>query len=134
LVAKTLSLLVFVAVPVLAVGCKGQPPIDPEIQLQKSELSEIHDIYKQYLKNYGRPPKQLSDLDKLPSLKASPGGLQAFQKGQYIVVWGVDIDKEAGMVLAYEKDAPKQGGVVLLADGSVRKMSAEEFKAAPKKK
>jgi hypothetical protein len=134
LVAKTSSLLAFVAVPVLAAGCKGQPPIDPEIQLQKSELTEIHEIYNQYLKTNQRPPKQLSDLDKLPSVKASPGGLQAFQKGQYIVVWGVDIDKEPGVVLAYEKDAPKQGGVVLLADGSVKKMSAEEFKAAPKKR
>jgi hypothetical protein len=33
-------------------------------------------------------------------------------------------------VLAYVKDVPDKGGLVLLGDGSVKKLSAEEFKKA----
>ena len=39
-----------------------------------------------------------------------------------------------GEVLAYENDAPNTGGYVLLTSGEVKKMSASEFKAAPKVK
>jgi hypothetical protein len=35
-------------------------------------------------------------------------------------------------VLGYEKDAPTKGGLVLMGDASVREMSADEFKNAPK--
>ena len=35
-------------------------------------------------------------------------------------------------VVAYEKDAPTNGGYVLLSAGSVKKMTASEFAAAPK--
>jgi hypothetical protein len=34
-------------------------------------------------------------------------------------------------ILAFEKDAPKKGGLVLMGDGSVKKLSADEFKKTP---
>jgi hypothetical protein len=36
----------------------------------------------------------------------------------------------ANTVLAYEKDTPTKGGYALYGDGSVRKLSAEQFKKA----
>ena len=38
----------------------------------------------------------------------------------------------ANTILAYEKDAPTKGGLCLFGDASVRKLTAEEFKQAPK--
>ena len=35
-------------------------------------------------------------------------------------------------VLGYEKDVPEKGGAVAMGDGSVKTMTAEQFKAAPK--
>ena len=35
-------------------------------------------------------------------------------------------------ILAYEKDVPTKGGLALFGDGSVRKLTADEFKKAPK--
>ena len=33
-------------------------------------------------------------------------------------------------ILAYEKDAPEKGGMVAHGDGSVKKLTADEFKKA----
>jgi hypothetical protein len=60
-------------------------------------------------------------------------GFQALQSGQYVAVWGVTAD-DSRTVLAYQKDATKQGGAVLMADGSVKNMSADELQAALKAK
>lgn len=35
-------------------------------------------------------------------------------------------------ILAYGKEVPESGGYVLLLDRTVKKMTAEEFRAAPK--
>jgi hypothetical protein len=35
-------------------------------------------------------------------------------------------------VLAYEKDVPARGGLVLMGDASTRRMTAQEFAQAPK--
>lgn len=37
-------------------------------------------------------------------------------------------------VLGYEKDVPKRGGLALMADGAVKRMTAGDFIAAPKAK
>jgi hypothetical protein len=37
-------------------------------------------------------------------------------------------------VLGYEAEVPTKGGQVLMGDASVRKMTAQEFQAAPKPK
>ncbi|HTK78257.1 MAG TPA: hypothetical protein VL371_23550, partial [Gemmataceae bacterium] len=57
--------------------------------------------------------------------------LRALNSGKYVGVWGVS-GKDSSTVLAYAKDAPAQGGAVLMADGSVKNMSAEEAQAAIK--
>jgi hypothetical protein len=129
----TLTAVLFAVIPFLAVGCGGKPPVDPAIQRQKNELTEIHQVYLMFLKTNQRPPKQPSDLYKREYEGISPAGVRALKKGQYVVVGGVDINKDTGAVIAYEKDAPAKGGAVLLADGTVKNMSADEVKAALKK-
>ncbi|MFO0796542.1 MAG: hypothetical protein U0804_03635 [Gemmataceae bacterium] len=71
-----------------------------------------------------------------------PVGVRALKAGDVTAVWGVKPAEEgavaagqaAGGVLAYEKKAETEGGSVLLQDGTVRTMTADEFRAAPKAK
>jgi hypothetical protein len=126
-------LLLLVALSLLAAGCKGRTsPVDPEIARQDTDLTRLHEIISGYVKNNQRPPKQVSDLRKYDPIH--PGVLPAVEKGTYTVVWGVSTEKSSTAVLAYEKDAPQQGGVVLLANGTVKKMSADELQTALKGK
>jgi hypothetical protein len=132
LARKSPILFALLAGPALALGCGGTKGVgDPEVQLRKSELAEVYEMYMSSVKQNGRPPKQLSDLKSFAQI--SPVGFKALQDGRYIAVWGVS-DKGSNTVLAYEKDAPKQGGAVLMADGNVKNMTADELQAALKTK
>jgi hypothetical protein len=73
----------------------------------------------------------MSDLASRQYEGIYPGAVHSLKQGKYVVVWGVK-DKDSGTVLAYEKDAPTKGGAVLMADGTVREMTADELKAAKK--
>jgi len=56
---------------------------------------------------------------------------RAIQAGQYVLLNG-DPARDASAVIAYEKDAPTKGGIVLPLGFVPRHMNADEFKAAPK--
>jgi hypothetical protein len=132
-VQKTLPLFVFLAVPFLALGCGGNKAgRDPEVEHRKNELGEIYEIYTQFAKRSGRPPKKFSDVNQKDLQASNPVGFKALQDNKYIVVWGVT-SNDSGAVMAYEKDADKQGGWVLIADGTPKQMTAEELhQALPK--
>src|SRR5262245_20239832 len=112
-------------------GCSGKVEVDSKVQREKSELTEIGEMYMSYLRSTQRPPRQLSDLNKKEYEMIHTAGFHALHKGRYIAVWGVNT-KDADTVLVYEKDVPKNGGAVLMADGAYKNMTAEEFKAAKK--
>lgn len=62
------------------------------------------------------------------------------KSGEVVVGWGAllpDTKEEPGSspadeVLAYLKAAPERGGPVLMRNRTIRRMTAEEFKAAPR--
>ncbi len=123
----------------LAAGCGGASrsptPDDP---MEGVVLTEVGEAYRAYTLFKGAPPSQLADFDKLKNL--SPTGIAAIKRGEVIVLWGAklpDTGEEPGPttapeVLAYQKRVPDQGGYVLQLDRRIRKMTADEFKAAPK--
>lgn len=110
---------------ILTTGCAGksEPPFED------MQLKNIYEIYLQNIRTEQKPPAELSDLTKQPYIGVHPVTVRDLQEGKYIVVFGVT-NMTADVVLAYEKDAPVQGGAVLMANGTVKKMSADEFKAA----
>jgi hypothetical protein len=63
-----------------------------------------------------------------------PTGYLELKSGKIIALWGARLsDGDADKVYAYEKATPESGGFVLMADGkTIKKMTAEEFKSAPK--
>jgi len=111
-------------------GC-GKSSGDPDVELQKNELGSIYAIYRQYVKNNERAPTELTDLDRYEIVQ--PMGMRVLREGKYQIVWGVDA-RDGETILAYETDAKEKGGAVLLADGKVQKMSAEQFQAIFKAK
>jgi hypothetical protein len=112
---------------VLAVGCGGGA--GPAGSPQSIKLKQIHILYERYIKNHQKPPHQLSDLASKQYEPIYPAAVEDLKKGRVIVVWDVQ-GNDAGTVLAYEKEVPTQGGGVLMADGTIRQMSADELKAA----
>lgn len=101
------------------------------------ELREIGRLYQLYLASSGKPPAKLEDWQELK--KDYSKGYQALAEGRYVFIWGADPESmsttgPANTILAYEKDAPVKGGVVLLGDGSVKNMSLQEFQATAKAK
>jgi hypothetical protein len=73
------------------------------------------------------PPKKIEDLKDLDKRIVN-----AVKDGSYVVIWNVNKQTPLTSVIAYEKEAPQQGGVVAKLDGSAMKMSKQEFDAAPK--
>jgi hypothetical protein len=120
------SLLVVLSV--LAVGCRGntQPTAPKAIGLK-----EVHEMYQHYVKRNQKPPHQLSDLAKAENEGIYPVTVASLKRGKIVVVWDIQ-GNDSGTVMAYEKDAPTQGGSVLMADGTVKQMTAAEFTAAKK--
>ena len=82
-----------------------------------------------------RVPAGLADLGRRQAM--FPKGYEAVKSGDVVVLWGTPLKGEgdAGKeetVVAYEKSVPNSGGYVLLSAGTVKKMSADEFRSAPK--
>ena len=80
-------------------------------------------------------PKGPDDL--LPNLENNPTFAKLLKDGDIVVFWGVrtqNVQSPGQTVLAYEKDADENGSrYVLMADcASVKAMSEQEFKSAPK--
>jgi hypothetical protein len=129
LAKKAGTLLLFAVVPVLAVGCGGSS--GPAQSQHQAQLKEIHEMYGHYIKRHEKAPSQMSDLAKKEYEGIYPGAVAALKQGKYVIVWGVK-SKDSGTVMAYEKDAPTKGGAVLMADGTVQDMTADQLKAAQK--
>jgi hypothetical protein len=117
-------------IPALLTGCGSRVCDDPVVERQeRQELAQFHEMYTFYIKRNEAPPQRSDDLLQ----KEDPvhmAGLRVVKGEDYVVVWGLDVKKDAGAVLAYRKDALQQGGMVLIADGSIRNMSASELQTS----
>jgi hypothetical protein len=95
-----------------------------------NDLRGFGQIYTQYCLTNGRPPMKLEDMEDL--MREAAQVQRMIQSGEYVVNWGLDPQGNANSVLAYQKDVPMKGGVVVLGDGSVHNMSLQEFQSANK--
>jgi hypothetical protein len=104
------------------------PPQTPIVQ-SPAKLNPITDLryLGLHLQKHGKGGRLPAKLDELTELKRElPQVYQAIQDGAYVVSWGIPQTTEA--IVAYERDVPSKGGTVLVGDGSVRVLSAEEFR------
>ncbi len=123
---------------VLAAGPAFSPVAPPNRRLARTSpcSREVNDLLHASAAAGIEPPASLADLDRHKSM--FPRGYEAVKSGEVVVLsWGTPLKGEgqvvlAEAVLAYEKGVPTDGGHVLLSAGTVKKMTAAEFSAAPK--
>ena len=95
-------------------------------------MGEVGELLSVRFQESKKPPTGATDLTRYQ--KGWPSGFIQVKDGSVVVQWGTPIKVDASdTVLAYEKQAPETGGFVLMQDGqTIKKMTAEEFRAAPK--
>jgi hypothetical protein len=128
LVRCTLIALILV---VLVTGTSsGQNPVQD--QKTKNDLRQLVLAYHNYHDTFAKAPEKPDDLG--PFIENDKRLLEAMKSGQLMFLFGVKItemtDGTSNTVLIYEKDAPTKGGFVAYGDGTVKKLSADEFKKA----
>jgi hypothetical protein len=108
------------------------PALDP--QVATDYLKQIALAYHSHSDAAKKPPAKMDDLR--PYLKDSPGVYESLEKGQIVCYYGAALlsltQGTSNTILAYERNVPEKGGPVAYADGSVKTVTAEQFKAAPK--
>jgi hypothetical protein len=120
----------------VAAGCSSSKRGGTEAEKGRAdELRELATILPLYSGEHRRGPSKPSDL--APYEAGAPLGYRAVAAGDIVVVWGATMAGEgekstSTAVVAYEKKTPTEGGFVLLHNGDVKQMTAEEFKNAPK--
>jgi hypothetical protein len=115
-------------VVILTTGCGKAPPTEAYVPDQSGVLAEVWDMYKSHVAARKRPPAKIDDLN--PYEPAAIHGYGALNTGEVVLAYGGK--PTPPQVLAYPKSVPQAGGPVLLADGSVKDMTATEFHSAPK--
>lgn len=130
--------VLLIAVFATAGGCGSSTVTVTGADMEASTLNELAETYRMYQASRKKPPGGVADLAKLESQGGN--GLEAAKSGEIVVQWGAtlpDLSEEPGKVssdkvLAYGKDVPNSGGSVLMLDRTIKKMTADEFKNAPK--
>jgi hypothetical protein len=96
-------------------------------------LEDVAALYRSSSNILKHAPAALKDMAR--SRDNFLGAYQAIEKGEVVVNWGVPLAGEESAtdeILAYKSDAPTNGGPVLLKNGTIKTMSADQFKNAPK--
>jgi hypothetical protein len=119
-------------VTLAAVGCKESRAARTGVpaQIADNGLEELSGVYKFMAQNKEAPPRKLEDLAEHQA--ALPTAWGKIESGEYVVQWGAGYASSGSGVLAHEKKAAESGGMVLLQNGTVKEMSAAEFKSASK--
>lgn len=133
--SRKLVVFTLVALALWASGC-GQPAgVNSPETFDLGALEEVGDLYNSVSNANKKPPASLKDLARNRDIFLV--GYNAIAKGDVIVFWGVNVTPGADStasdeILAYKSEVPTSGGAVLMKNLAARKMTADEFKAAPK--
>lgn len=114
-------------------GCgKGSTNPGGSAPDKASELQDVGTMLQ--LAGGNKPATKLADLAKLEG--NFPQAHASLRSGEIVVMWGVKMPGEGDIasapqeVVAYEKKASTEGGLVLYLNGKVSKLSADQFKSA----
>jgi hypothetical protein len=99
-----------------------------------NDLKQIGLAYHMHIDATGKPPAKAEDLAAF--LCNNKRMVDLLKNEDIVFFYGVGIaqmtEGTSKTILAYDKEVPDKGGLVLMGDGSVQKVSAAEFKNATK--
>lgn len=121
---------VFVAGLGILAGCSDKPRKMTLSEERKAELEELGHMLKTLAEEGRKPPTKLAELEPVEPM--IPVASPAIRNGDIVYIWGVGYASGGANVVAYDKSVATEGGYVLLQDGTVKEMSANEFQSAPK--
>ncbi|HEY7329934.1 MAG TPA: DUF1559 domain-containing protein [Gemmataceae bacterium] len=105
-----------------------------DVRLRTNQLKRIGLAYHSYLDSSKKPPAKVEDL--APYYENDAQITMAIKGGTFVVFWNSSFQAmtagTSNTILGYEKETPEKGGLVLMADGSVKTMTAKEFKDTAK--
>jgi hypothetical protein len=117
----------------VVVGCGGaETTTTSTAPSGKDGLADLAEMLKQIAKDKKRPPANITEAAAYDPLY--PSAYSELVGKKIVYMWGTGIDTGQTNVIAYEAKADTDGGWVLLQDGQLKQMSADEFKSAPKAK
>lgn len=120
------------AVLAAAAGCGAAgAPAAPTVT-GKELMEDVRQMLTFAAENRIKTPTRPAELE--PVEPVAPLAGTAIRDGSVVYAWGSSLAPGGKSVVAYEKKAETEGGWVLLQDGAVREMTADEFRAAPKAK
>ena len=134
------TILAVCCLALLAAGCSTGATNSPPTATETADtlLRDVGELYRNYQNNKKKPPGSLTDLVSVRTV--GPNGYEAARTGKLVVRYGAtlpDLAEDPGQsssdqVLAYESSVPESGGQVLMLNRTIKSMSADEFKSAPK--
>jgi hypothetical protein len=120
---------IFVLCSVVASAATAAPGADARTV---NDLKQIGLAYYNCIDATNKPPAKAKDL--APYFENDKRILALLEKEDIVFFYNVGIAQmtagTSNTILAFEKDVPTKGGLVLMGDGSVKKVSAVEFKNA----
>ncbi len=132
------SILTACCLAILAAGCGPSNQPRTADQVGQDNLAQVGELYRHFQFSKKKPPQKLADFNLVRTLGGN--GFEALRSGNIVLLYNAtlpDTDEdtghaETGEVLAYQKQVPESGGYVLMLNRTIKKMTAEEFKAAPR--
>lgn len=115
-------------------------------QLLEYDFKKLALLYHEYNAAHDKAPSGLTDLESFipedqfginsPDMYDAPRAFEMIRDGRFVIIWDAAIlsdgDENEKYVLGYESNASEDGGLVMRAGGSVRYVTAEQFKALPR--
>jgi hypothetical protein len=121
----------WMVVCILTFGCGGGITQQPKGEEDRTLYETFYDLYSQYESEKNHPPSGIQDLSAIRSKETVKGISRVtgpVQDGSMKVYWGTSI-KDGEKILAYNTDVPKDGGMVVLADGQIKMITASQFES-----
>ena len=115
----------------LAVGCGDSKPVVSQTP-NKDALAEIGQMLKSLADEGRKPPAKMAEMEPIEPML--PTAAAMLRDGTLVYLWGAAYAADGNKVAAYEKQTPTEGGWVVLQDGTLKEMTPDEFRAAPKAK
>jgi hypothetical protein len=125
----------------LILGCGRFRPIQNAQVAQDAEAAEpdlddletIAEAYKDFVEEHSSGPKDQAALFEY--LEEETTAQEALKTGQIVFHYGITRERVprgiAATVVAYEAKVPQEGGRVIMGDGEIRTVTAQEFKELP---